>query len=81
MYPTQDVHEIEQSLTDLEVRSRKVIGSVEALLTEVQDQDRRKEYQEKLNNFSRRWLDRLHTEKKGWEERRLSLKSLQDALS
>lgn len=80
MYPTQDVSEIDSALEDLEVKSRRVIGSAEALVAEMEDGQARTELQEKFKNFSGRWMDRLDTEKRTWEERKLSLKSLGEAL-
>lgn len=80
MYPIQKESEIESALNDLETKSKRVIVSAEAVLAEVKDEEGRKEQQEKLSNFSGRWMDRLGSEKKAWEERKMSLKSLQDAL-
>ena len=80
MYPVQKETEIESALNDLETKSKRVIVSAEAVLAQVQDEEGRKSQQEKLGNFSQRWTDRLESEKKAWEERKMSLRSLQDAL-
>lgn len=81
MYPVQNELEIQTSLDELESRSKRVIASTEALLVELDEgREDRKEQQVKLNNFSGRWLARLEAEKGTWEERKLSLKSLRDAL-
>ena len=80
MYPVQKETEIESALNDLETKSKRVVGSAEAVLAQIQDEEGRKAQQEKLGNFSQRWTDRLESEKKAWEERKMSLRSLQDAL-
>ena len=80
MYPEQDVKEIDAALQDLESKSRKALSTFELVMAEISNEEVRQAQQQKLASFTERWSARLEAETKTWDERKLSVSSLEAAL-
>jgi hypothetical protein len=79
MYPEQDESEISASLRDLGEVSRKTISLLQTRLGTTSDPSTQSQ-RDQFSSFLGKWLERLEKENTGWEERRLSVKSLSSAL-
>ena len=79
MYPEQDESEISASLRDLGGESRKTIEQLQSRLS-VSSLSATQTQRDQFESFLGKWLERLEKETASWEERRLSVKSLDSAL-
>jgi hypothetical protein len=79
MYPEQDESEISSSLRDLGEVSRKTISLLQTRLAAISSASTQAQ-RDQLTSFLSKWLERLEKENASWEERRLSVASLNSAL-
>jgi hypothetical protein len=79
MYPEQDETEISNSLRDLGGVSRKTISSLQSRLA-AESSASTQVQRDQFTSFLGKWLERLEKENASWEERRLSVASLNSAL-
>jgi hypothetical protein len=79
MYPEQDESEVASSLRDLGDKSRSTIALLQTRLGNINSDDKIAE-RDQLKSFLQKWLERLDKETESWEERRLSLSGLKNAL-
>jgi hypothetical protein len=79
MYPEQDESEISSSLRDLGEVSRKTISLLQSRLA-ANSTSSTQAQRDQFTLFLSKWLERLEKENASWEERRLSVASLNSAL-
>ena len=79
MYPEQDESEISSSLRDLGEVSRKTIALLQSRLAANSNSSTQAQ-RDQFTSFLSKWLERLEKENASWEERRLSVASLNSAL-
>ena len=79
MYPEQDESEISSSLRDLGEVSRKTISLLQSRLA-ANSTSSTQAQRDQFTSFLGKWLERLEKENASWEERRLSVASLNSAL-
>jgi transposase-like protein len=80
MYPEQDESEITTAIRDLASKSRQTVQIVESRLKLGGMDESQSSARDQLSTFLAKWTDRLDSETKNWDERRLSLGALTKAL-